>query len=241
MQFPITFHTFDRMRWLTVVIAAAALALAACSKSEPARTSSSSSAAPPPGAAPAPQPAPSIPHKIIDYMAGMKDIKDFSTPKPAPSAADAAKTPGGAASVPAATAPAPAAKPVETKAAAAPSATAAPVPVAAPPPPAKAPADNVVAKAAPTAAPASAPITTANPISREAPDFPREALKAGIDGGTVRARMSIDSGGNVTSVQIVESRPARIFDRAVRDTLGRWKFNAGTDNRSYETEVEFRR
>lgn len=221
-------------RWLALGFAAMTLSIAACSKSEPARTASSAPAPAPAGATP--DPAPSIPHKIVDYMAGMKDIKDFAAPKPAP--ADAAKAPAAATPAPAA------AKGPEVKTASAPATAAAPVAAPAPapaPPAAKAPADNVVAKAAPTAAPVPAPVTTASPITREAPDFPREAVKAGIDGGTVRARMSIDGGGNVTGVQIVESRPARIFDRAVRETLGHWKFNAGTDNRSYETEVEFRR
>ena len=45
----------------------------------------------------------------------------------------------------------------------------------------------------------------------------------------------------MTAVQIVESRPARVFDRSVRETLAKWKFNPGTDGRSYDTEVEFKR
>jgi TonB family protein len=82
---------------------------------------------------------------------------------------------------------------------------------------------------------------TVTVVSRTAPEFPRDAVRAGVDAGTVRARLSIDSNGNVTNVQIVEARPARVFDRSVRDTLSRWKFNPGADNRTYDTEVEFRR
>ena len=79
------------------------------------------------------------------------------------------------------------------------------------------------------------------PITRAAPDFPRDAIRAGVEAGTVRARLTIDASGNVTNVQIVEARPNRVFDRAVRDSLGKWKFNNGADGRTYDTEIDFKR
>jgi len=33
----------------------------------------------------------------------------------------------------------------------------------------------------------------------------------------------------------------RVFDRAVSETLMRWKFARGSDNRRFEAEIEFRR
>ena len=79
------------------------------------------------------------------------------------------------------------------------------------------------------------------PVTREPVEFPREAVKAGVDKGEVKVKVTIDAAGNVTDVQIVEAKPPRVFDRAVRSSMAKWKFNAGDANRSYETVVEFKR
>jgi len=81
----------------------------------------------------------------------------------------------------------------------------------------------------------------ATPVTKEALEFPREAVKAGVEAGEVKVKVTVDAGGNVTDVQIVEARPPRIFDRAVRTSLAKWKFNPGDANRFYETNIEFRR
>lgn len=77
------------------------------------------------------------------------------------------------------------------------------------------------------------------PVSHEVPAFPAEA--AGVSRGVVRARLAIDGDGNVTTVQIVEARPERVFDRAVTETLARWKFPGGSAGRQFDAEIEFRR
>jgi periplasmic protein TonB len=79
------------------------------------------------------------------------------------------------------------------------------------------------------------------PVTREPFEFPREAVRAGVDKGEVKVKVIIDAGGNVTDVQIVDAKPPRIFDRAVRASMAKWKFNAGDANRSYETLIEFKR
>ncbi|MDX2217827.1 MAG: energy transducer TonB [Burkholderiales bacterium] len=79
------------------------------------------------------------------------------------------------------------------------------------------------------------------PVTREPVEFPREAVKAGVDKGEVKVKVTIDATGNVTDVQIIEAKPPRVFDRAVRSSMAKWKFNAGDANRSYETVVEFKR
>lgn len=89
-----------------------------------------------------------------------------------------------------------------------------------------------------SAAPVQAQVT---PVTREPVEFPREAVKAGVDRGEVKVKVTIDAAGNVTDVQIVDAKPPRIFDRAVRSSMAKWKFNAGDANRSYETVIEFRR
>ena len=99
---------------------------------------------------------------------------------------------------------------------------------------------------APAAPVAAAPVTrtadaTVTVISREQPNFPREAIRQGVEGGTVRARITINALGDVTSVTIVSARPARVFDREVQLALQRWKFNAGADGRTFDTEINFQR
>ena len=78
-------------------------------------------------------------------------------------------------------------------------------------------------------------------LTRVDPEFPREAVKAGADSGSFRARMTLDAGGVVTRVDIVEAMPRRVFDRAVVQALSQWRFSEGAAGRTVETEVAFRR
>lgn len=176
-----------------------------------------------------------VPRKTVDYMTDLKSLKDAQVkPEPAASRPDAAKPVAAKPAAPeskVATAPAPA--PVQT----------APQPAPTPPPPtAAAPASNVIASTAPTARPAPQQETAAAliVISREQPAFPRDALRAGTESGTVRARMTINAAGEVTNVAILQAQPVRVFDRSVQQALGRWKFNTGTDGRTFDTEVAFK-
>lgn len=169
-----------------------------------------------------------VPRKTVDYMTDLKSLKD--APVKAEPAAPKAET----------------AKPAvqEVKVAVAPAPVQAASPQPAPPPPTtSAPASNVVASTTPTARPApprqdAVPVVSV--VSREQPAFPREALRAGIENGTVRARLTINAAGEVTNVAILQAQPARIFDRSVQVALGRWKFNAGADGRTFDTEVGFK-
>ena len=174
-----------------------------------------------------------VPRKAVDYMSDLKSLKD-NVPKtapvpPPPPVAVAAK----AADLKPAVADAKPAAPIV--------ATPLPTPVHAAPA-ATAPAANVVASAAPTARPVP-PKDVASAVtvlSREQPDFPREAVRAGIESGSVRARLMINAAGGVSNVVILEAKPARVFDRSVSQALQRWKFNPGAEGRTYETEVNFK-
>ena len=68
------------------------------------------------------------------------------------------------------------------------------------------------------------------------PDYPREAIRAGIDKGRVVARLNIDEKGNVTEVTIFSADPPRDFDKAVIEALKEWKF--APDGEKYVGEVE---
>ena len=173
------------------------------------------------------------PRKVVDYMSDLKSIKDNST-KPVAAVAAPPSSPS-------------AVEPKEVKTivndarvaapvAAAPVVTAAPA--AATP---GAPAANVIASAQPTARPqppkeSPASVTV---LSREQPQFPQEVMRAGIESGSVRAKLTINASGDVSDVTIVEARPVRVFDRAVKQALSRWKFNPGAEGRTYDTLIDF--
>ena len=78
------------------------------------------------------------------------------------------------------------------------------------------------------------------PTYKEEIVFPRAAIRAGIDRGTVVARVMIDEKGNVTDVIIVSADPPRHFDRAVQDALRQWKFAADGEKYVGEIEVSFK-
>ena len=78
------------------------------------------------------------------------------------------------------------------------------------------------------------------PIKREQPEYPKSAIRMGIEKGHVVARLNIDEKGNVTSVTIVSADPPRHFDRAVIDALSNWKFAADGEKYVGEIEVDFK-
>lgn len=157
-----------------------------------------------------------VPRKSVDYMADLKAIKEVAA-KPEP-AKPAPAVPTKAAPV---VAPAPASQSATT-----------PVRVAEPP--------VQVASAAPTARAVPEDPNRVSVLSREQPEFPKEAMRKGVESATVLARMTINAAGTVTAVTILQAQPARLFDSSVKSSLSRWKFNPGADGRSYETEVSFK-
>ena len=209
---------------------------------EPARTVAPVEPPPPAPATAVPAPAPVVASTVQRPASGQQESRPaVASPLPerappsSPFARDQTPPPAAMepAQVPAAANPAPPQAP-------------APAPVAAPAPappasPAPAPAPVQLAAATPSFLPTRAQPHALEPISRESPEFPREALAAGIDTGVVRARLSIDASGRVTGVEIVESRPRRIFDRAVSRTLSRWTYAPGEAGRTSDVEIAFNR
>ena len=106
---------------------------------------------------------------------------------------------------------------------------------------AETPAPPVVAAAAPIAAPRPAAAMELKAVSRDAPDFPREAIAAGVKGGVVNARIHVDPSGKVTAVDIMGAQPTHVFDRAVRSALTRWQFEPIAAARTYDVDVNFQR
>jgi protein TonB len=100
-------------------------------------------------------------------------------------------------------------------------------PVIAPPPPVVAP----VAK--PAVRKGLVPVEIIKPV------YPREAIRAGIQGGKVVCLLNVDEKGNVTEVRIKSAEPARVFDREVVRTLMQWKFIPDGEKYVAEVEVNF--
>src|SRR4051812_27291690 len=78
-------------------------------------------------------------------------------------------------------------------------------------------------------------------LSKVQPEFPKEAVQAGVDRGHVKARMTLDASGEVSRVEILEAQPRRVFDKQVVKTLAMWRYAAGDANRAVEIDVEFQR
>ena len=76
-------------------------------------------------------------------------------------------------------------------------------------------------------------------IAGDDPVYPRAAIKAGIERGTVLARVMIDEKGNVYDVIIVKAEPARYFTQTVIDALKEWKFHAEGEKYIGEVEINF--
>jgi protein TonB len=77
-------------------------------------------------------------------------------------------------------------------------------------------------------------------VERIQPEFPREADRAGVNEGHVKARMTVDVSGEVTRVEVLEAEPRRIFDREVVRTLSQWRFAKGNGG-AMEIDLDFKR
>ncbi len=65
----------------------------------------------------------------------------------------------------------------------------------------------------------------ASPIFRVEPQYPVKAAQKGIE-GWVDLAFNIDELGQVVDIEVVDSQPKRIFNRAARKALKRWKYKA---------------
>lgn len=61
------------------------------------------------------------------------------------------------------------------------------------------------------------------PLSTPAPEFPREAARAGRS-GEVQVEFTVGTDGSVSNVRVVRSEPGTIFDRAAITAVRRWRF-----------------
>ncbi|MBV1774191.1 energy transducer TonB [Burkholderiaceae bacterium DAT-1] len=127
----------------------------------------------------------------------------------------------------------------------APAVAAAPAPVAVAPAPAPvvaapAPVPQQVAQAAPQPKPEAPKPAAIKLVSSVSPEFPTEAARQDISSGTVRARMTVNEQGMVTKVDIIESKPRRVFDRSVVNALSKWRFESTGEKFTVERQIDFK-
>jgi bla regulator protein BlaR1 len=62
------------------------------------------------------------------------------------------------------------------------------------------------------------------PVARVNPDYPKRALRMGLE-GWVKVRYSVDETGAVVDAVVVESKPRRVFDEAAIDAVSHWQYD----------------
>lgn len=97
--------------------------------------------------------------------------------------------------------------------------------------------------AARTEAPATAPQVAAplRVVNRTIPDFPGEAIRAGVRSGRVVARLSIDADGRVTATQVLSATPTGFFERESRRALSTWRYEPPGQPTTTDVELVFTR
>lgn len=68
------------------------------------------------------------------------------------------------------------------------------------------------------------------PVKRVDPVYPPEAARAGTS-GFVEVEYTVDASGKVSSVSVVNAKPARTFESAAVKAVKQWEFAAGSDGR----------
>jgi protein TonB len=76
-------------------------------------------------------------------------------------------------------------------------------------------------------------------IAKEEMVYPRDAIRRGVEKGTVTARLHIDEKGIVTDVQIISAEPRGVFDTEVKRALLLWRFKPEGEKYVGEVEINF--
>lgn len=78
---------------------------------------------------------------------------------------------------------------------------------------------------------AAAPVhAELKPLKRVEPVYPAEAARSGTS-GFVEVEYTVDASGKVSSVSVVNAKPARTFESAAVKAVKQWEFAAGSDGR----------
>jgi periplasmic protein TonB len=64
------------------------------------------------------------------------------------------------------------------------------------------------------------------PTKRVNPEYPPEAARTGVQ-GFVEVEYTVDAAGKVTSVSVVNAKPARTFEQSAVRAVKQWEFAPG--------------
>lgn len=78
-------------------------------------------------------------------------------------------------------------------------------------------------------APATPQVRDARLLSRVDPQYPPEAMR-GRQQGWVELEFTVDVDGSISNVNVVASRPTRVFDRAAIRAMQEWRFDPRLEN-----------
>jgi protein TonB len=71
-------------------------------------------------------------------------------------------------------------------------------------------------------------------------EYPRQAIKDGVQGGRVVVHLMVRPDGTVGEVRIVSATPPRVFDREVTRALSQWRFAPEPVGFIGEVEIDFK-
>lgn len=85
----------------------------------------------------------------------------------------------------------------------------------------------------------------ARPIVRVSPKYPLTAIRNGVE-GWVRLAFNVNIIGEVVDISIIDSQPKRIFDKAAKQALRKWKYRAkkidgkAVEQHNFSVQLDFK-
>jgi TonB family protein len=88
---------------------------------------------------------------------------------------------------------------------------------------------------------ARAETASPKPIERANPEYPRTALRAGIE-GSVLVEFSVDGRGRVVAPRVIDAIPIGVFEGAALEAVSKWRYEAlGAETSNLKVRLTFRK
>lgn len=77
------------------------------------------------------------------------------------------------------------------------------------------------------------------PINKLKPVYPRRAMQRNIE-GFVKVQFNVDATGAVTDAQVVEAKPAKIFDKSALKAVRKLKYPKGSPASDVKLKLDYK-